>query len=102
MSTTRHVAGVRATHGITAGCFWFSVRILEPLETTAANIGESADAYNDDETTANTIHCCRYGSCPYFCVTELQSFPAADLVVFSDVIRNESSASILTGLSSKW
>ncbi|WIA38205.1 hypothetical protein OEZ86_001552 [Tetradesmus obliquus] len=54
-------SGVRATHGITSGRFWFSVRVLEPLETTAANIGESADAYNDDETAANTIHCCRVG-----------------------------------------
>lgn len=56
------LAGVRATHGITSGRFWFSVRVLEPLETTAANIGESADAYNDDETAANTIHCCRCGN----------------------------------------
>ncbi|WIA17903.1 hypothetical protein OEZ85_009400 [Tetradesmus obliquus] len=54
-------SGVRAPHGITSGRFWFSVRVLEPLETTAANIGESADAYNDDETAANTIHCCRIG-----------------------------------------
>jgi hypothetical protein len=58
-----NITGVRATHGITAGRFWFSVRVLEPLETTAANIGDSADAYNDDETTANTIHCCRCDWC---------------------------------------
>ncbi|KAF6263098.1 hypothetical protein COO60DRAFT_537513 [Scenedesmus sp. NREL 46B-D3] len=54
-------SGVRATHGVAAGRFWFSVRVLEPLETTAANIGDAADAYNDDETTPNTIHCCRIG-----------------------------------------
>jgi hypothetical protein len=61
LSAAFQITGVRATHGITSGRFWFAVRLLEPLETTAANIGDSADAYNDDETTANTIHCCRCG-----------------------------------------
>lgn len=37
------------------------MRIMEPLETDAPNVGDSADLYSDDESKANTIHCARIG-----------------------------------------
>lgn len=33
---------------------------MEPLQTTFTTIGDSADMYYDQDTTANTVHCCRY------------------------------------------
>lgn len=69
--------GVRATHGITTGRYWFSVQIMEPLETTLTNIGDSADMYSDEDATANTIHCCRCDSMPLTAYARHSRFQAS-------------------------
>jgi hypothetical protein len=41
------------------GRFWFSVRVMDTLDTTVPNIGYSGDCYEEDQARASTIHCCR-------------------------------------------